>query len=170
MIRLLEQGRADVGVISYGQDGPRSPHLDYEHLFDLEFTILTSAKHPLAKKKHILAADLADFPLILSAKETYGYKAAERILNREQLMDKVHVVLESPNTDVMRKYAALGLGVALAYTAPGRDPSAPGLVQRVFDPDIEKLPVVLAVRKWAYLPEHVEQFRKTVRRVLGATE
>lgn len=170
VIRLLEQGRADVGVISYGQDGPRSPHLDYEHLFDLEFTLLTSAKHPLAKKKQIVASDLADFPLILSAKETYGYKAAERILNREQLMDKVHVVLESPNTDVMRKYAALGLGVALAYTAPGRDPSAPGLVQRVFDPDIEKLPVVLAVRKWAYLPEHVEQFRKTVRRVLGVTK
>jgi DNA-binding transcriptional LysR family regulator len=167
VIKLLEQGRADVGIISYGQDGPRSSHLEYEHLFDLEFAMLTSARHPLAHKKRITAADLAVYPLILSAKETYGYKAAERLLNREQLLDKVHIVLESPNTDVMRRYASLGLGVALAYTAPGRDPAAPGLVQRVLDPDMEKLPVVLAVRKWAYQPEHVEVFRRTVRRELG---
>jgi DNA-binding transcriptional LysR family regulator len=163
VIRLLEQGDADLGVVSYGPDGPRSQHLDYEHLFDLQFTLMTSSRHPLARRKRITPEDVVDYPLILSAKGTYGYQMVERLLGRHGLLDRVHVVMETPNTDMMRKYASLGLGVALAYTAPDREPPLAGLVSRVFDLGIDKLPVVLAVRKWAYFPEHVEEFRKTVR-------
>jgi LysR family cys regulon transcriptional activator len=166
VIRLLEQGEADLGVVSYGPDGPRSPHLEYEHLFDLQFSIMTSARHPLAHKKQIAPADLVDYPLILSAKASYGYRTVERLLGRHDLLGRAHIVMETPNTDIMRRYASLGVGVALAYTSPDREPPLPGLVQRVFDPNIEKLPVVLAVRKWAYLADHAGEFRHTVRRLL----
>jgi DNA-binding transcriptional LysR family regulator len=167
VIRFLEQGAADLGVVSYGPDGPRSQHLEYEHLFDLQFSLLASKRHPLAHKKNLKPSDLVDQPLILSAKETYGYKTLERLLAKHELLDRVHIVMETPNTDIMRRYASLGLGIALAYTAPDRDPPMPGLVQRVFDPTLEKLPVVLAIRKWAHLPDHVEEFRQTLRRHLG---
>jgi DNA-binding transcriptional LysR family regulator len=166
VIRLLEQGDADLGVVSYGNEGPRSAHLEYEHLFDLEFTLLTSARSPLARKKRLSPEDLVEHPLILSGKETYGYRTLERLLAKHDLLDRVHVVMESPNTDIMRRYAALGLGSALTYAAPRLDPGLPGLVQRVFDPSLEPLPVVLAVRKWAHLPAHVEEFRRTLRQAL----
>lgn len=166
VVQMVESKEADLGVVSLADDDARSAQLDYEHLFDLHLTLLTSSKHPLAHKKRLTPNDLAEYPLIASGKNTFSYRTMERMLKRHDLMGKVHVVMESPNTDIMRKYAVLGLGIGLTYLGNEADQSMPGLVLRVFDPKLEPLPVVMAVRKGAHLPEHVQEFRKTVRRLL----
>jgi LysR family cys regulon transcriptional activator len=165
--RLVEKGEADLGLVSYAEDAPRSPHLDYEPLFHLHFTLLLTEQHPLAQKRRIHPRDLVEYPLIMASKETFSYRTLERILNRHDLLDRIHVVLESPNTDMTRKYVGLGLGIALTYMGGEPEQPQPGLVQRVFDPKLEPLPVYLVVRKGAYLPEAVAEFRDIVRESLG---
>lgn len=167
VVQMIEGKEADLGVVSLADDGARSPQLEYEHLFDLQLTLLTSAKHPLAHKKRLTPHDLAEYPLISSGKNTFSYRTMERLLKQHDLMGKVHIVMESPNTDIMRKYAVLGLGVGLTYLGHEAEQAAPGLVLRVFDPKLEVLPVVMTVRKAAHLPAQVQDFRKTVRRLLG---
>jgi LysR family cys regulon transcriptional activator len=165
--RLVEKGEADLGLVSYAEDAPRSPHLDYEPLFHLHFTLLLTEQHPLAQKRRIHPRDLIEYPLIMASKETFSYRTLERILNRHDLLDRIHVVLESPNTDMTRKYVGLGLGIALTYMGGEPEQPQPGLVQRVFDAKLEPLPVYLVVRKGAYLPEAVAEFRDIVRKSLG---
>jgi DNA-binding transcriptional LysR family regulator len=167
VIRLVERGEADLGVVSYSPDEPRSPYLTYEHLFDLQLTLLTATQHPLARKKQVTPEDLVKYPMILSGKETFSHKTLERILNRHNLAGQIQVVMESPNTDIMRKYVARGLGIALTYLGGEDEPATPGLSLRVFDPELEPLPVFIVVRKDAYLPEPVEQFRRVMRKMLG---
>lgn len=164
VVRLLECGEADLGVVSYAADAKRSPHLDYEPLFDLHFMLLMPSDHPLARKRRVQVEDLVEYPLITSSKETFSYKTLERMLIRHGLADSIHVILESPNTDLLRKYVATGLGIALTYMGSEPEPAMPGLVQRVFDPKLEPLPVYLAVRKSAHLPPAVEAFRQVLRR------
>jgi len=167
VVRLVEKGEADVGLVSYAEDAPRSPHLDYEPLFHLHFTLLLPAEHALARQRRVQPADLAAHPLIMSGKETFGTKTLERILRRHDLMHGIHVVMESPSTDVTRKYVAMGLGIALNYLGGETEDAAPGLVQRVFDPKLEPLPVYLVVRKGAHLPDAVQEFRQLARGALG---
>ena len=165
--RLVEKGEADVGLISYAEDAPRSPHLDYEHLFDLVFTLLVPKGHPLAEQRRIHPADLAHYPLVTSAKETFSYQTMERILRKHDLFNSVHVIMESTNTDLLRKYVSLGLGIALTYMGGEPDEPTSGLVQRVFDPKLQPLEVYLIVRKGAHLPPLADEFRQVARRLLG---
>jgi DNA-binding transcriptional LysR family regulator len=167
VIRAVEKGEADVGLVSYAEDAPRSPHLEYELLFHLHFTLLVKADHPLAKQRRIHARDLVAYPLIMSAKETFSHRTLESILRRHDLLNQVHVVMESPNTDMTRRYVALGLGIALNYMGGEPEPTTPGVVQKIFDPKLEPLPVYLVVRKGAHLPEAVQEFRAIVRRALS---
>ena len=150
--RLAEQGEADVGLVSFAEDGPRSPHLEYEPLFDLVFTLLVPSGHPLASQRKVGARDLVKYPLISAVKETFSYQTLERLLRRDDLLSQVHVVMESANTDLLRKYVALGLGIALTYLGQEKDPAAPTVVRRVFDPKLPPLPVYLVVRKGRTCP------------------
>jgi len=170
VVRLVERGEADLGVVSYAPEEPRSPYLTYDHLFDLQFMLLTAAQHPLARKKQVTPQELVKYPIILSGKETFSYKTLERILNRHDLSGQLQVVMESPNTDILRKYVARGLGIALTYLGGEDDAPTPGLSLRTFDPNVEPLPVFIVVRKDAYLPDAVTQFRGMLRRLLGVKE
>src|SRR5262249_8534322 len=60
-MRLRERGEADGGAGAPAPAEPRCPYLHYEHLFDLRFTLLTAADHPLARKKRLAPADLVQY-------------------------------------------------------------------------------------------------------------
>lgn len=106
-VRLVERGEVEVGVGVHDPDEPRSPELEYEHLFDLHFTLVTARDHPLARKKQLHPRDLVQYPMILGPKTGYNYKTLERLLRRHDLLDQLHVVLESPSTDTALSTAML---------------------------------------------------------------
>jgi hypothetical protein len=43
----------------------------------------------------------------------------------------------------------------------------PGLHVRPFTPEVERLTIEMAVRKGTHLPDHVDEFRRLVRRCLS---
>src|SRR5262249_394936 len=93
--KLVEQGEADLGVMSYLRAEPRSPGLDYQNLFERQFTLLTAARHPLARKKSIRPEDLVAYPMIAPPRGSFSHRMLERLLQRHGLADRVHILMES---------------------------------------------------------------------------
>jgi len=166
VLPLVERGVADLAVAPYDREKPRSPSLDYEDLFELPLMLLTGARHPLARKKKVTLADLAQYPVILPAEETYSRRVMNRIMLRQGFTGPLRVVMETMMFDTIQKYVGLGIGVSLTHMAADVDGSMAGLRMRVFDPTLERLPVALVTRKYAHLPKPAEEFRRIVRRCL----
>src|SRR5262249_6272507 len=108
VVRMIERGHADVGILPHFADAPRSPSLDFENLFELRFTLLTAPRHPLTKLKRIAAADLVKHPLILErdhghldAEFSINDTMLERVFRRNDLLDRMQVVLETPLVDII---------------------------------------------------------------------
>jgi DNA-binding transcriptional LysR family regulator len=164
--RLVEQGQADLGVLFYDRDAPRSPQLDYERLFDLRFAVLMPAKHPLARKKRLTPQDIAAYPLIIPPAGSYAHRSFEQFLQRHNLADQVHVVMETALLDIIKKYVAAGVGLAFVHLAPEADP-LPNIHVRYFDGQPEAISVATVVRKGAYQTDLSRDFQATLRSLLA---
>lgn len=164
--RLVEQGDADLGVTAYDRDAPRNPRLEYAHVFDAPFVLLTPTQHPLIRKKRLLPADLVQYPLILAPEGTHDRRSLDRILHRHDLADHVDAVMETRNLDVLAKYVALGLGIALVHVSPDIELPGANVHLRVYDPALEGMPVAVVVRKGPHRAPVVEAFRQVALRCL----
>jgi DNA-binding transcriptional LysR family regulator len=166
--KLIERGEADLAVLACDPDAPRSPHLEYEHLFDEHLTLMLPAESPLASKKGLTPQDLVEHPLILPPKGGADRKTIDRLFQAHNLTDRLRVAVVSGLVDVTRQYVTRGVGIALMYLTPDLAREAPGLHLRALDPAVEPLPIELAVRKGAHLPPCVQAFRQVVRQSLSA--
>jgi DNA-binding transcriptional LysR family regulator len=165
--RVVERGAADVGLLVSAPDEPRSASLEYETLFDAPLLLLTAADHSLSRKRRVTPPDLAGYPLILAPVGSIIRRAQDRLLRQHHLAEPAHVVMESEHTHIVAQYVALGLGIALWNMQPWAVDLFPGLHGRVFDPAFEALSGAMVVRKYAQLPEHVQEFRRIVRQFLA---
>jgi DNA-binding transcriptional LysR family regulator len=165
--RHVERGEADLGVTSYDRELPRRPSLDYDHLFDMRFTLIVAPDHPLAGQKRLRLGDLVKYPIILGPRESCGRKTLERLLLGEDLLGAMHVVMENQSTDAILRYVASGVGIALLYARHDLSHHFPQLRFRVFDPKLPGLPVALVWRKGAHLSAPADEFRRLVRRFLA---
>jgi DNA-binding transcriptional LysR family regulator len=165
--RVVERDETDIGVLACDPDVPRSPYLEYEHLFDEQLCLLLPTGHPLLRAKRFAPDDLVKYPLILPPKGGADRKAIDRILRKHNLTDRAQTALVCGLIDVVKKYVALGIGIAVMYVTEEAAHGTPGLHVRPLDPEMERLPIEMAVRKGTHLPEYVEQFRHIVRRFLS---
>src|SRR5262249_12852278 len=78
-VERIEVGEVSLGVVSYDPDEPRSAGVACEHLFDMHYTLVTAADHPLARKKRIRPHDLVEYPLLLQPRTGYNYRMLERL-------------------------------------------------------------------------------------------
>ena len=165
--RLVERAEVDVAVLACDPDVPRSPYLEYEHLFDESLTLMVPANHPLARMRRITPRDLIEHPLILPPKGGADRKALDRLFRKHDLTDRVVPALVCGLVDLAKRYVALGTGIALMYVTAEAAKDTPGLRLRALEPEVEPLPIELAVRKGSHRPEYVEAFRRIVRRCLA---
>jgi DNA-binding transcriptional LysR family regulator len=166
--RLIDRGEVDVAVLAVDPDVPRASSLEYEPLFDEPLTLLAPDGHPLTRVKRLRPEHLTKHPLILPPKGGGDRKAIERFFRKHNVADHVQTALVCGLIDVVKEYVLLGVGVALLYVTDAIARSTPGLHLRVLDPEIERLPIEMAVRKGAHLPQYVEEFRRIVRQTLAA--
>lgn len=166
VLPLVERGDADLAVAPYDREKPRSSALKYEDLFELPLMLLMQAGHPLARKQKLRFGDVAAYPLILPAPESYTRRVLNRILHRHGFTGPLRVVMEALTFDTIETYVALGVGVGFMHMGDQPESATAGLHARVFDPNLECLPVALVVRKYAHQPEPVAEFCALVRRHL----
>ncbi len=161
--RIVERGETDVGVLACDPDTPRSPQLEYEHLFDERFSLMIPPGHPLLRLKTICPADLVKYPLVLPPKAGTDRRAFDRLLRKQNLSDQVQTALVCGLVDVAKRYVALGVGVAPMYVTEKVTQGTPGVQVRPLEADMERLAIEMATRKGTHLPAYVNDFRQIVR-------
>lgn len=163
VIRAVEEGDAELGLTIYDPDEPRSRYLDYHDLFPMDFMLLAPPGHALLRKKKLEPADLVGQPLIL----TPGGRAhLEKVLRRDGLADRLHIVLETNSTITVQHYVAQGVGVSAGFAEPQLAKSPPRVQLRVLDP-ARSLRTALLVCKGAHLSAAATSFREIARRSLS---
>jgi len=160
-LEQLERSQVDLAVVPDVGDAPRPASLEYEHLFDMHFMLLTANDHPLARKRKVGLDDVVKYPLITQLEGTLSRRRLEQLLRRHNLTEQAHLVMISSHFDVIRNYVTAGIGIAMVYASPAA--ATPGLRLRVFDPGLEGLPVALVQRKGAHLSSAAQEFRQLVR-------
>jgi DNA-binding transcriptional LysR family regulator len=167
VMQWVEEGEADVGIMPYDRDEPRSTMLDYQDLFERDFMLVTSATHALARKKRLQPSDLAEHRLILPPRASHSQRTLERFLQRHGLAGRMDVLMEARTVGVVCHYAALGLGISLLYIGPEIGRFIPNLRQRVFDASVPRLAVAMVVRKGIHVTEPLAHFQKAVRKTMA---
>lgn len=161
----VERGGADIGLIFYDRDQPRRPHLDYERLFDLRFCLLTPRGHPLSRAGRVKPADIVKHPLIVPPAGAFARRDMEELLRRHEVADKANVVMETPLLDVIGRYVAAGLGVALVHLGPEAQ-AMPGVTVRPLDVGKDTISAGAVVRRGSHEAAALGDFRAVLRKHL----
>jgi DNA-binding transcriptional LysR family regulator len=120
LVRQLSSGAADLGLVTLPVEGPS---LVVEPTMKEEMMLVTSPQHPLARKKQILAADLADQPFVLFEAGSNSRRSIEEFFSREQIAPKV--VTETENVEIIKALVRVQLGISIVpYQAVAREVNA----------------------------------------------
>jgi DNA-binding transcriptional LysR family regulator len=123
LLQHLTKGTLDAGI---ARDGGAADGLQVETLFSEAFMAVLPAKHPLAKRKSISAADLRDEPFVFYPR-TAGDLAYQKPLSLcEEHGFRPHVVQEAPHWLTILRLVGAGLGVSIG----------PACVERIAAPDV----------------------------------
>ena len=104
--------------LAFGVAAPyeSSPELEYLHLFSMNWSLITPARHPFLRKPRVRLNDLTDAPLILFERGSTG---------RQHVMDAFHgqglsprVDMETTNTEIIVRMVEAGLGVSIVPLMP----------------------------------------------------
>lgn len=163
LVRMLEQGEADLALLAYDRDEERSPYLAYRDLYELQLYLLMAPRHALARKKRVSVADLAQYPLVMEPDGSLPRRVLDRLALRHNLAGQLHIVTEGATLDVLRHYIARGIGVSLIFLDRAIIGSLKDLHVRLFEPG-ESVPVALVTRKGGHLPEAAEHFIRILER------
>jgi len=109
LVSVVEQRAADIAICAYEPDMPRSDLLHYEPIIELPLMLLVAKKHPLARKKQVVLADLLRYPVIVPAVGSITRRLIDRLLQRHDLACKLQIIMETP------QYVELGVGVGLMH-------------------------------------------------------
>jgi len=166
LVSVVEEHVADIAICAYEPDEPRSDVLHYEPLLELPLKLLTSKKHPLARKKHVSLVDLLDYPVILPAVGSVMRRLLDRLLNRHSLSGQLQVIMETPMFDSTQQYVEMGLGVGLIYIhVPPQ--TLPEIHMRPIEESQVPLSIAMVVRKHGNLPQPLLDFQKIIRHHLS---
>jgi DNA-binding transcriptional LysR family regulator len=166
VLRLVERGDADLGIMFYDREGERNLRLSYERLFDLRFVLLMPEGHPLARKKRIQPTDLIDQPLIVPPEGSFARRKLHQLLQRHDLSESVNIVMETPLLEIIRKYVAGGLGIAPVHVGEGEGP-VPGIEVGQFVGEKDSVAAGMVTRKGSHLSDAAQNFAETIRKHLG---
>jgi len=153
--RMLLDDVADIGVatesLTQFEDIITLPCYDWQHVLVLPFG------HPLLDKERIALEDLAQVPLITYHPSFTGRTRIDQAFGLRQL--KPNIVLEAIDSDVIKTYVKLGMGVGIvAEMAMQGEEGNPDLVARpaghLFGHNVARV----AFKRGAYLRQFVIKF------------
>jgi len=152
--QLLAAGEADIAISSGPKE--RVPEVAMFECGRLPRIVLTPPKHPLLLLSRITLKDIASFPLITYDEEFIGRSKVQSAFAAHGLAPDI--VLSATDSDVIKAYVKLGLGVAIIAKAAFDSRRDRGLraieASHLFPPNS----VYLGVRHEFPLPEYGLEF------------
>lgn len=116
---LVERGEADFGVRhATGRAGNRSASVQVERAYELDYVLVTPPKHPLAVKRGLGLRDVVRYPLVLSLDGLPSRKRVEEIFERQGLIDRMTVAVETSSSVMTVAAVRSGVGVGIIAGSP----------------------------------------------------
>jgi DNA-binding transcriptional LysR family regulator len=143
---------------------PGNPVIHFERIGERETMLCTPDDHPLATKKRLTLSDLVEYPLITTPPTNPWRKYVDLVFEREDLLNRVHVAVESNTFHNSVECVRMGLGISVGW--PGsRRPAAPGLHFRSLKHLFGVAPQYLIWKKGACLLPHLRAFVELFQRI-----
>ncbi len=166
-VEMVESGASDFGNCLYRTDVAGNPVVHFERIGERETSLLTPKDHPLAAKKRLTLADLAQYPLLMAPPTNPWRKHIDLAFEREELLGRVHVAVETNTYHASVECVRMGLGVSIGW--PGRrQPAVPGLQFRSLKHLFGSVPQYLIWKKGACLAPHLRDFADLLRSLFQA--
>src|SRR6184192_4943790 len=100
--------RLDLGAVSYV---PRDPQLQATEILKDELTLVVPPKHPVAKKKEVDVADLAQENFIAHIVESpFRHRVIELFARHRAALN---MPIEMPTIESIKRFVQMGMGVAI---------------------------------------------------------
>jgi LysR family transcriptional activator of glutamate synthase operon len=161
---LMRAGRLDL-CFAFSLPERAGEGITGERLFDEELAAMVAPAHPLASRRRVSLASLADEPLIAPITGASLREALDQAL--EQAGASVHVAYESNEAATVRALTAQGLGVSVLPRSFADSPGPP-LVPIAITPRLPRVPVSVLYREGRRRPPAVEAFLVGLREELLA--
>ena len=110
---LLQDPELALGVAAPYES---SPELEYQHLFSMDWSLITPPRHPLLRLPKLQLGDLIDLPLILFERGSTGRQHVIDAFHGQGLSPRVD--METTNTEIIVRMVEAGLGVSIVPLMP----------------------------------------------------
>lgn len=108
IVLLAQTGEIDFGLAPI--DAVPS-NLNIIKLKPNERVLITCSDHPLSKKKNVTLLDIAQYPMITYEKGLVSRDIIDKVFEDVNL--EVEVVMEATNSETIKRYVELGIGVSI---------------------------------------------------------
>ncbi|MES2412604.1 MAG: LysR family transcriptional regulator [Pseudomonadota bacterium] len=164
LMEALLQGEVDALLSSYPMQTPEpgAPALHYEKLFEVEFSVIAPASHPLTRARQVSWQRLAQELWVMPARTSMARRVIEDCFMRSGVVPPVPMIEStSPVTNI--ELVATGAGISIApELAVQRHYRSANLVKRIkVAPAIQPGPVALIYRAAVANPR-VDIFRQAL--------
>jgi len=152
--RMVIEEAADIGIAT--ESLSNYPELVTLPCYEWEHVLVVPRSHALAKKERLTLDDIAAHPLITYNPSFTGRTRVDKAFAQRQLTPRV--VLEAIDSDVIKTYVRLGLGVGIVAEMAVKDDKDPDLVARPLGSLLGRNVARIALKRGAYLRDFVYHF------------
>lgn len=161
--QYVTAGEADIAVATEALD--IAPSLETHPCFSWRHVVIAPADHPLASKSATIE-DIAAFPLITYNQGFTGRSQIDGAFSAQGIEPDVR--LAAMDSDVIKTYVALGLGLGIISEMAFDEPREPTLVElphsrKLFEPSVAKVGVLRGGLLPAYAHRFIELLAPHVR-------
>jgi DNA-binding transcriptional LysR family regulator len=144
--RLID-GEADMAIVPRAVEfGANQSLLLREPFAERSWALFLSADHPQLGKRRITPADLVRYPLIVPEQGSEWRRRVDDVFRAAGMVDRMRVSLEVSIPFAARRYASLGLGIAI-FPKPKRGVEFSNLSARPLGDLLPAEPIVILWRR-----------------------
>ncbi|MDR2852497.1 MAG: CysB family HTH-type transcriptional regulator [Burkholderiaceae bacterium] len=152
--RMVLDEAAEIGIATESlSDHPQLVALPY---YEWQHMLVVPKEHPLASKERLMLEDIAAEPIITYHPSFAGRSRVDYALAHKRLRPRI--VLEAIDSDVIKTYVRLGLGVGIIAEMATQDVSDADLVSRPLGQFFGQNVARAAFKRGAYLRDFVYAF------------
>jgi DNA-binding transcriptional LysR family regulator len=110
----IQSGAADVGfTLEPGPDVPCPTAIAYEPAGEVDYLLVTPARHALLRQRALHLHRVVAYPLVLGESGAYSRQRVQEVLHRHDLAGMVRVAVETSSDEYTLACVRAGLGVGI---------------------------------------------------------
>ena len=165
VLRAVRELDAELGFLALSPNPHQQqddPDLEFHPIFEDNMVCIASPTHPLAKRRRVTLAQIADSPLVLYDRSSTTRAILDTVFERAGVQP--NVAMETASPEAMKRLAQVGMGIAILPEAlVAADITAGSLVRfTVADTQFKRI-LAIVLRRDRHLGPATRDFLQRVR-------